>query len=108
MSTISGLSQSTTVTSSDTSAASLRLTQKTDDSSLSVRTSVEDYLPQTRVKDPDKKEFKNYKDYIAYMMLLLQKIGKVTPPEGRQFVRIEDRNTLMKLEKQLNNMSLTK
>ena len=78
-----------------------------DSTSFSVKTPIEDYLPQTRAKNPNKKEFKNHNDYIAYMLLLLQKIDKVTPPDGRQFIRMEDRATLLKLEQELNTMSLT-
>ncbi|OIN87655.1 MAG: hypothetical protein AUJ12_00675 [Alphaproteobacteria bacterium CG1_02_46_17] len=109
MNLVSGFYQSVTPSSDSRGASykSFTSTHELDGTGFSVITPIEDYLPQARAKNPNKKEFKNYNDYIAYMLLLLQKIDKVTPPDGRQFIPMEDRYMLLKLEKELNTMSLT-
>ena len=79
--------------------------KNSDNSSLSVTTPIEDYLPQSRAHDDEKKEFKTTKDWAAYLLILLDKIDKITPPEGRKFLTPENRAQFEKLEQELMNIS---
>ncbi|MFA7277184.1 MAG: hypothetical protein WC043_10335 [Pseudobdellovibrionaceae bacterium] len=93
------LGAGTTQKASTTTSTTSSLIQAGD---FSVTTPLDDYLPQSRPST--KKQFKDNKDYIAYMLLLFMKMGKITPPEGRQFVRLEDRHMLQRLEKELSSL----
>lgn len=95
----------------NTSASSLdnplnkTISDKIDLSEFSVTSPVEDFLPQSRPKMDTKKHFKNMKEYIAYMLMLYEKIDKIKPMEGRQYIKLEDRLQLDKLEKEFNDLT---
>ncbi|HNQ91562.1 MAG TPA: hypothetical protein PKI93_01375 [Alphaproteobacteria bacterium] len=91
--------------SATSSLVSTAITDTIDISEFSVTTSVEDYLPQSRPKVDTKKNFKSMKEYIAYMLMLYDKIDKLKPMGGNQYVKLEDKNQLDKLENEFNDLT---
>lgn len=71
---------------------------------FSVTTPIEDYLPQGK-HISTKKNFKNLKEYIAYLLLLFQKLDKIQTTTGSNFVRIEDKTEFAKLRNELDDLT---
>ena len=91
--------------SSSLPSPSQTISDKIDISEFSVTSPVEDFLPQSRSKIDTQKHFKSLKEYIAYMLMLYDKIDKIKPMEGRQYVKLEDQTELQKLEKEFNDLT---
>jgi hypothetical protein len=70
-----------------------------------VKTSVEDYLPQSR--GSKKKNFKSIKEFAAYLLMLLMKIRDLKPKPGEIHAKMEDQGELAKALEDLKSIRLS-
>ena len=77
---------------------------KIDIGDFSVTTPFEELLPQSKEIDT-KKHFKSMKEYIAYILMLHEKIDKIKPGVGPEYVKMEDKQLLAKLEGEFKDLT---
>lgn len=68
--------------------------------SLSVKSQVEDFLPQGK-HISSKKSFKNIKEFMAYLTLLYDRLNKLKPDASQPYIALEKKDEYQKLKNEI-------
>lgn len=75
-------------------------------SEFSVTTPMEDFLPQGK-HISSRKNFKTIKEYVAYMLLVYERMKQLEPKLGELTIKQEDKTEYLKLKHEISSLTET-